>query len=103
MLHVHRAERADALADALGELLSSPQEDAFATEVVAVPAKGVERWLAQRLSHLLGAEGGRADGVCAGIVFPSPGRVVAEVVGAAAGVVPEQDPWRPERAVWPLL
>ncbi|GAA1265966.1 exodeoxyribonuclease V subunit gamma [Pseudonocardia aurantiaca] len=103
MLHVHRAERADALADALGELLSSPQEDAFATEVVAVPAKGVERWLAQRLSHRLGAAGGQADGVCAGIVFPSPGRVVAAAVGAAAGVEPELDPWRPERAVWPLL
>jgi exodeoxyribonuclease V gamma subunit len=103
MLHVHRAERADALADALGELLSSPPEDPFATEVVAVPAKGVERWLAQRLSHRLGAAGGRGDGVCAGIAFPAPGRVVADVVGAAAGVPPEEDPWRPERAVWPLL
>ena len=103
MLHVHRAERADALADALGELLAVPPEDAFATEVVAVPAKGVERWLAQRLSHRLGAAAGRADGVCAGIAFPSPGRVVAAAVGAASGVDPEQDPWHPERAVWPLL
>jgi exodeoxyribonuclease V gamma subunit len=103
MLHVHRAERADALADALGELLSSPLGDPFATEVVAVPAKGVERWLAQRLSHRLGSAGGRADGVCAGIAFPSPGRVVGKAIGAASGVDPEQDPWRPERAVWPLL
>ncbi|WP_246632715.1 exodeoxyribonuclease V subunit gamma [Pseudonocardia nigra] len=103
MLHVHRAERADALADALGQLLAEPLADPFAAEVVAVPAKGIERWLAQRLSHRLGAGAGRGDGVCAGIAFPSPAAVVAHAVAAAVGLDPEADPWRPERAVWPLL
>ncbi|HZG89156.1 MAG TPA: exodeoxyribonuclease V subunit gamma, partial [Pseudonocardia sp.] len=106
MLHVHRAERADALADALADLLASPLADPFAGEVVAVPAKGVERWLAQRLSHRLGAGAGptaRDDGVCAGVEFPSPSAVVAAAVCAATGVDPDADPWRPERAVWPLL
>jgi exodeoxyribonuclease V gamma subunit len=102
-LHVHRAERADALADALGGLLTQPLDDPFAAEIVAVPAKGVERWLAQRLSHRLGAAAGRGDGVCAGIAFPSPAAVVAGAVGGATGIDPEVDPWRPERAVWPLL
>ena len=46
--------------------------DPFAAEVVAVPAKGVERWLAQRLSHRLGAPDG--DGICAGVAFRSPPR-----------------------------
>ncbi|HXV92582.1 MAG TPA: exodeoxyribonuclease V subunit gamma [Pseudonocardia sp.] len=103
MLHVHRAERADALADALAELLVEPLGDPFTAEVVAVPAKGMERWLAQRLSHRLGAAAGGGDGVCAHIAFPSPARVVAEVVAAATGVETEEDPWRPARAVWPLL
>ncbi|MFD6454832.1 hypothetical protein ACFWF3_29020, partial [Nocardia sp. NPDC060220] len=40
-LHLHRAERADALADGLGRLLGEIPADPFATEVVAVPAKGV--------------------------------------------------------------
>ncbi len=102
-LQVHRAERADALADALGRLLAEPLADPFATEVVAVPAKGVERWLAQRLSHRLGAAGGQADGVCAGVAFPSPGAVVTAAVDAATGVDPAIDPWRPQRSVWPLL
>ncbi|MCX6462603.1 MAG: exodeoxyribonuclease V subunit gamma, partial [Pseudonocardiales bacterium] len=102
MLHVHRAERADTLAHALAEVLRTPLPDPFATEVVAVPAKGVERWLAQRLSHRLGADGGQ-DGVCAGVAFPSPGAVVAAAVAAATGVQPAEDPWRPERLVWPLL
>ena len=57
-LHLHRAERTDLLADGLGALLSDPLPDPFAEELVVVPAKGVERWLSQRLSHILG----RGDG-----------------------------------------
>src|SRR5690606_5368972 len=53
-LHIHRGERADVLPDALAGLLADPLPDPFATEVVAVPAKGVERWLTQRLSGVLG-------------------------------------------------
>lgn len=66
-LHVHRAERPDQLANGLGALLASPLPDPFAEELVLVPARGVERWLSQRLSHILGA-GGNGDGVCAGKV-----------------------------------
>ena len=58
-LQIHRAERADRLVDALGELLSTPLPDPFATEIVSVPTPGVERWLAQRLSRRLGASPGR--------------------------------------------
>jgi exodeoxyribonuclease V gamma subunit len=67
---VHRAAHGSALAAALADVLRTPPADPFAREVVAVPAKGVERWLAQRLSHVLGsADGG--DGVCANVHFPS--------------------------------
>ncbi|MGW5375400.1 exodeoxyribonuclease V subunit gamma [Nocardia sp. NPDC003999] len=101
-LHIHRAERADVLARALAGVLASPQEDPFAAEVVAVPAKGVERWLTQTLSGVLGA-GGAADGVCANIAFPSPSALVAEALAAASGVAQAEDPWAQERAVWTLL
>ncbi|EUA20506.1 exodeoxyribonuclease V, gamma subunit [Mycobacterium xenopi 3993] len=53
-LHLHRAERTDLLADGLARLLSDPLADPFAEELVLVPARGVERWLSQRLSHVLG-------------------------------------------------
>lgn len=101
-LHIHRAERADVLALALARVLASPQEDPFAAEVVAVPAKGVERWLTQTLSAVVGAEG-VADGVCANIAFPSPAALVAEALAAASGVASAQDPWAQERLVWSLL
>jgi exodeoxyribonuclease V gamma subunit len=103
VLLLHRAERADALADALAALLADPLQDPFATEVVAVPTRGMERWLTQRMSAVLGASSGRLDGVCAGISFPFPHRLVGEAVATASGVDPETDPWLPEHAAWPLL
>ncbi|SDX85007.1 DNA helicase/exodeoxyribonuclease V, gamma subunit [Modestobacter sp. DSM 44400] len=100
MLHLHRAERTARLADGLAEVLTTPLADPFAQEVVAVPAKGVERWLAQRLSTVLGA-GTARDGICSGIRFPSAGRLVAETLAAAGGADPRDDPW--SRPLWPLL
>ena len=39
-LYLHRAERADRLVIALGDLLSNPLPDAFATEIISVPTRG---------------------------------------------------------------
>src|SRR3954464_13406648 len=103
MLHVHRSERADAFVDALGALLAAPLPDPFAPEVIAVPTRGMERWLTQKMSGSLGATPGRFDGVCANVEFPSPTRLVGEAVAAACGIDPDEDRWLPERAVWPLL
>lgn len=102
-LHIHRAERADVLAGALAAVLADPLPDPFATEVVAVPAKGVERWLAQRLSGSLGASAGAADGIAANIRFPAPAALVEEVLTGIAGIEPNTDPWSADRVVWELL
>ena len=103
VLHVHRAERADGLVEALRALLADPLPDPFAPEVVAVPTRGMERWLAQRMSDRLGAGDGRGDGVCANVEFPSPRRLVGDAVATASGIEADADPWLPERAVWALL
>ena len=101
-LYLHRAERADRLVTALGDLLNTPLPDPFATEIISVPTRGVERWLSQGLAQRLGASPGRSDGVCIGVSFLSPRRLVAR---ALAGSAEEEDidPWQPHRAVWPLL
>jgi len=103
VLHVHRAERADGLVDALRALLLAPPPDPFTPEVIAVPTRGMERWLSQRMSVTLGASAGRSDGICANVAFPSPRRLIADAVAAASGVMPDADPWLPERMVWSLL
>lgn len=98
VFEVHRADRSDLLAQGLAEMLRSPLPDPFARELVIVPARGVERWLSQRLSHRLGPSAGRQDGVCAGVDFRSPTSLVAEVLGTR-----DADPWAPETLMWPLL
>lgn len=89
-LHLHRAERTDLLADGLADLLSHPPTDPFAQELVLVPAKGVERWLSQRLSNRLG--------ICAAVEFRNPRSLIAELTGTA-----EEDPWSADAMAWPLL
>jgi len=103
VLHIHRSDRADGLVEALAALLAEPPDDPFAREVVAVPTRGMERWLTQQLSTRLGAGPGRADGVCANVAFPSPRMLVGDAVAAASGIDPQQDPWLVERIAWPLL
>ncbi|MBF6353406.1 exodeoxyribonuclease V subunit gamma [Nocardia higoensis] len=102
-LHIHRAERADTLVDALAVRSAVPQPDPFAPEVIAVPAKGVERWLTQRLSGTLGVSPNGSDGIAANIDFPSPAALVAGVLASCTGIDPEDDPWARDRLVWPVL
>src|ERR1700759_4154434 len=97
-LHLHRAERTDLLADGLGALLANPLTDPFAEDLVLVPARGVERWLSQRLSHVLGRGVAGGDGVCAAVAFRSPGSLIVELTGTA-----DDDPWSPDAMAWPLL
>ena len=78
MLHLHRSERADCLVDGLADVLREPPADPFAPEVVAVPARGVERWVTQRLSHVLGTSLDEQDGVVRQRAIPAP-------VGAGRG------------------
>lgn len=103
MLHIHRADRADALADALGDLLATPPSDAFTAEVISVPTRGIERWLTQTLSSQLGATAGRTDGIVANVQFPPPRAIVDAAVTAACGVDPDTDPWAADRVLWPLI
>src|SRR6202007_212075 len=102
VLHIHRAERADRLADGLTETLKDPLEDAFTSEVVAGPTRGIERWLTQRLSTRLGTSADKQDGVCANVEFPFPGRLILGALAEATGIEPAQDPWLGGRVVWRL-
>ncbi|WP_188037013.1 exodeoxyribonuclease V subunit gamma [Actinotalea sp. JY-7885] len=103
MLHLHRSERADALIAPLAQVLVAPAADPFATDVVAVPTRGVERWVAQRLAHHLGTGPDGEAGICANVAFPSPARLVADALAAVLGLERDDDPWRRDRLTWALL
>jgi exodeoxyribonuclease V gamma subunit len=87
----------------LADLVEDPLDDPMVAEVVAVPTRGVERWLTQQLSTRLGSRPGRGDGICANIDFPFPGSVIGSALAAGGRVDPKADAWTPQRSVWPLL
>jgi exodeoxyribonuclease V gamma subunit len=106
MLLVHRAEQGGVLADELARLISEPLPDPFDPEVVAVPARGVERWLTQRLSLSLGVSAVRplGDGVCANISFPSLRQLLDGAVPEGfSNTVERLAMWEPARLTWPVL
>lgn len=96
-LRVHVAERTDVLVEALAGVLAQAPADPFTPDVVAVPTRGVERWVAQRLSHRLGTDAG--DGICANVLFPSPTRLVADALAHGS----DDDLWDPDRLPWHIL
>lgn len=78
-------------------MLRAQPADVFSAEAVVVPARGVERWLAQQLSHELGAATGD-DGVCAGLQVMAPQSLISLLLGRD-----RDDPWHADRLVWPTL
>ncbi|MFA9432014.1 exodeoxyribonuclease V subunit gamma [Egicoccus sp. AB-alg2] len=100
---MHRAPRADRLVGALAEAIAVPMAEPLVPEVVAVPSRGIERWISQELSARLGTGNLGSDGVCANVEFPFPGRLIREAVAVGSGINPDRDPWLPERLTWPLL
>lgn len=97
-LRVHVAERTDVLVDALADVLTRTPPDPFTPDVVAVPTRGVERWVAQRLSHRLGTDTD-ADGICANVLFPAPHRVVRDALATTS----DEDPWGADQLAWHVL
>ncbi len=91
-LLIHVGSHPDELVGRLCEELSSPPADPFAQEVVAVPTRGIERWLTQRIAAEL-ADRTSGDGVCANVEFPSPRRLVREVLRAVPELASALDAW----------
>lgn len=96
-IELHRSDRPEALAEEFAALLRSAPADVFAPELVVVAARGVERWLAQQLSHSLGSTVGD-DGVCAGLQILAPQSLISLLLGRD-----RDDPWQADHLVWPVL
>jgi exodeoxyribonuclease V gamma subunit len=92
-LQLHIAPHPDALVDKLIDQLAVPPEDPFAPELIAVPTRGIERWLTQRIA--LGFAGrGVGDGVVANVEFPSPRHLVQQVLAAVPDLAASANAWQ---------
>lgn len=85
-LRVHHPATAEHLVAVLRECWSGPRADLFDFDLAVVPGPGFQRWLSQQWAL--------ADGICAGIEFAT--------LGGLHRRLDADDPWRPERLVWPL-
>ena len=86
------------LVDGLASLLAEPPADPFERDLVVVAATGVERWLAQSLSHRLGTAPSSDDGICAGVEFARPAHLLSELTEKD-----RDDPWASGRLAWTVL
>ncbi|MBW9210109.1 exodeoxyribonuclease V subunit gamma [Mumia sp. zg.B21] len=96
-INVHRGDQPETLVREFATMLRDDPSDVFTPEVVVVPARGVERWLAQQLSHALGTTAGD-DGVAAGLEIMAPQSLISMLLGRD-----RVDPWQADRLVWPTL
>ena len=101
-LFVRPRSRPDELVGLLVDLLTDPLADPLTTEVVAVPTRGIERWLTQRISSDL-SQRGVGDGVCANVDFPSPKRLVYAVLRSVPELAASLDAWEGHTLVGHVL
>ena len=73
MFQTHVGEHPDVLTSQLCELMASVPDDPFAPELVAVPTRGIERWLTQRIATGTG-------GICANVEFTNPNRLIKDII-----------------------
>ena len=92
-VQIHRSERADALVRGLAGLLATSPDDPFVPDLVAVPSKGVERWIAQSLSTTLGTTGDAATASAPTCCSRHPAGWSSEAVSVASRLDPDDDPW----------
>lgn len=95
-LELVRGASVPALAADLARQLAASPADPFEAPLVLTPGAGVQRWLSQYLARALDPGG---EGICAGLAL----HPLARLGVLLSGVEPDDDPWSPERLVWPVL
>jgi exodeoxyribonuclease V gamma subunit len=105
-LNLRVAPRLEVLADALAAELSSPVEDPFLTEVLAVPGDGVRSWLMDQLSRRLGVDahhnGAEPGGIAANIEVVFPATVVGRALSGDADLHPVMASWSVGPLTWAI-
>ena len=92
MLHTHRSNRLEILADRLIDLLRRPLRSPLAGEVVVVQSNGMARWLALRLADRLG--------VCANLSWRFPATFLWEMSRAVLRQLPQTSSFDKPVLVW---
>lgn len=105
-LNLRVAPRLEVLAEALAAELSTPLEDPFLTEVLAVPGDGVRSWLMDQLSRRLGATNEDQllgpDGIAANIEVVFPATVVGRALAGDPDLHQVMSAWSVGPLTWAI-
>jgi exodeoxyribonuclease V gamma subunit len=95
--HLYHSNALDVLAGLLAAEVARPHADGdwLRPDVVLVPQYSMRRWLQQALAERLG--------ICANLVFLTPGEFVDLALDRNLGPAPEQDRLSPDALRWHLL
>ncbi len=91
-LHVHVRSHPQQLVSELCDLLAVPPQTPFTQDLVAVPTRGIERWLTQQIATGLG-ERIPGGGICANLAMPSPAGLLDEVITSLPDFVASRQAW----------
>ncbi len=94
-LHLYSSNRMENLVAALANVVKVPLASLFATEVIMVQSKGMQRWLAMELA--------RRIGVWANCSYPFPNTVVWRLFCAAFPELPDDSHFSPDVMTWEIL
>lgn len=95
-MHLHQSQSADALANALARVISTPLRSPFEPELVVVSGRASERALKLRIAQQLG--------ICSNVRFLSPSTLLEETLAATLGESRGLDgAWSASDLAWTIL
>jgi len=92
---VYTSNRMEVLLECLAEIVAEPLPSPFASEVILVQSKGLERWLVQQLAY--------SRGIWANGSFPFPNAMMRQIFSVILGPQPEVSLFSPEVMAWRIL
>lgn len=105
-LTLHHADRLEPLLERLADLLQTPLDDPFMSDVVVVPTAGVRDAITAHLGSRLGVSARGHDGIAANVELVYIGRFVNRALGIDSGSDSgdvDPDPWHISRLTWTVL
>lgn len=94
-LHLYQSNRLVCLLELVFGVISVPQLDPFAPELVLVQSKGMGRWLGFQLA--------KRYGVCANVQFPLPASFLWQLMQRVLGNLPRQSVFSTEVLTWRIF
>jgi len=94
-INIIKSNKLEELAAALATTFRRPLQETFASEIIVVQSKGMQRWLSQQLA--------KQQGICANIDFPFPNTFLRHVAAHFLPELPETSAYESSTLAWQIM